>query len=69
MVDKDGNKVNIMEDLIRLEGQLKSYLTEVTEIENQLLKFEPIKDKLIEEFNSLIPEIISEERKKRNKLS
>jgi len=69
MVDKDGNKVNIMEDLIRLEGQLKSYLSEVTEIENQLLKFEPIKDKLIEEFNSLIPEIISEERKKRNKLS
>jgi hypothetical protein len=34
MVDKDGNKVNIMEDLIRLEGQLKSYLIEVTEIEN-----------------------------------
>jgi len=34
MVDKDGNKVNIMEDLIRLEGQLKSYLSEVTEIEN-----------------------------------
>jgi|LauGreDrversion4_2_1035121.scaffolds.fasta_scaffold50353_4 DNA polymerase III alpha subunit (gram-positive type) len=69
MVDKDGNKVNIMEDLIRLEGQLKSYLIEVTEIENQLLKIEPIKDKLIEEFNSLMPDIISEERKKRNKLS
>jgi DNA polymerase III alpha subunit (gram-positive type) len=69
MVDKDGNKVNIMEDLIRLEGQLKSYLIEVTEIENQLLKIEPIKDKLIEEFNSLMPDIISEERTKRNKLS
>ena len=69
MVDKDGNKVNIMEDLIRLEGQLKSYLIEVTEIENQLLKIEPIKDKLIDEFNSLMPDIISEERKKRNKLS
>jgi DNA polymerase III alpha subunit (gram-positive type) len=69
MVDKDGNKVNIMEDLIRLEGQLRSYLTEVTDIENQLLKFEPLKDKVIEEFNSLIPDIILEERKKRNKLS
>jgi DNA polymerase III alpha subunit (gram-positive type) len=69
MVDKDGNKVNIMEDLIRLEGQLQSYLTEVTDIENQLLKFEPLKDKVIEEFNSLIPDIILEERKKRNKLS
>jgi DNA polymerase III alpha subunit (gram-positive type) len=69
MVDKDGNKVNIMEDLIRLEGQLQSYLTEVTDIENQLLKVEPSKDKLIEEFNSLMPDIILEERKKRNKLS
>ena len=69
MVDKDGNKVNIMEDLIRLEGQLRSYLTEVTDIENQLLKVEPSKDKLIEEFNSLMPDIILEERKKRNKLS
>ena len=69
MVDQDGNKVNIMEDLIRLEGQLQSYLTEVTDIENQLLKVEPSKDKLIEEFNSLMPDIILEERKKRNKLS
>ena len=51
MVDKDGNKVNIMEDLIRLRGQLQSYLVEVTEIENQLLKFEQIKEKIIEEFN------------------
>ena len=69
MVDKDGNKVNIMEDLIRLEGQLQAYLTEVTYIENQLVKFEATKDKMIEEFNSLMPDIISEERKKRNKLS
>ena len=69
MVDKDGNKVNIMEDLIRLEGQLQAYLTEVTDIENQLVKFEATKDKMIEEFNSLMPDIISEERKKRNKLS
>lgn len=69
MVDKDGNKVNIMEDLIRLRGQLQSYLVEVTEIENQLLKFEQIKEKIIEEFNQLMPDNILEERKKRNKLS
>ena len=69
MVDKDGNKVNIMEDLIRLRGQLQSYLVEVTDIENQLLKFEQIKEKIIEEFNQLMPDNILEERKKRNKLS
>ena len=29
MVDKDGNKVDIMEDLIKLEGQMNSYLMEI----------------------------------------
>ena len=29
MVDKDGNKVDIMKDLIKLEGQMKSYVSEI----------------------------------------
>jgi hypothetical protein len=29
MVDKDGNKVDIMDDLVRLEGSMKAYLKEV----------------------------------------
>jgi len=29
MVDKDGNKVDIMEDLIRLESELKEYHREI----------------------------------------
>ena len=29
MVDKDGNKVDIMKDLVKLEGQMNSYLSEI----------------------------------------
>ena len=30
MVDKDGNKVDIVEDLIRLEGEMNAYLKEIS---------------------------------------
>lgn len=32
MVDKDGNKVDIMDDLIRLENTMKSYVKEIEEL-------------------------------------
>ena len=36
MVDKDGNKVDIMQDLIKLEGQMNSYLMEIDIILEQV---------------------------------
>ena len=32
MVDKDGNPVDIMKDLIKLEGQMNSYLEEIDKL-------------------------------------
>ena len=36
MVDKDGNKVDIMKDLVKLEGQMNSYLTEIAMLLNDI---------------------------------
>ena len=37
MVDKDGKKVDIMNDLIRLEAQMEAYIQDVDEILDKLL--------------------------------
>lgn len=36
MVDKDGNKVDIMKDLVKLEGQMNSYLSEIAMMLNDI---------------------------------
>jgi len=40
MVDKDGNKVDIMEDLIKLEGQMGSYIDEVSALIEETRRIE-----------------------------
>ena len=40
MVDKDGNKVDIMSDLIRLEGQMGSYLHEIEGLLEDIVKLD-----------------------------
>ena len=42
MVDKDGNKVDILKDLIRLEGELKSYLKEVDSLIEETKPFDAL---------------------------
>lgn len=44
MVDEDGNKVDILGDLIRLEGEMNSYLSETTLILNDIKDLEQDKD-------------------------
>lgn len=36
MVDKDGNKVDIMKDLIRLEEDMINYLKEIDELQDEI---------------------------------
>lgn len=40
MVDKDGNKVDIMKDLVKLEGQMESYLSEIAIMLNDIQQTE-----------------------------
>ena len=40
MVDKDGNKVDIMKDLVKLEGQMNSYLSEIAMMLNDIQQTE-----------------------------
>ena len=42
MVDEDGNKVDILKDLIRLEGELKSYLKEVDSLIDETKPFDAL---------------------------
>ena len=65
MVDKDGNKVDIMQDLIKLEGQMNSYLMEIDIILEEVKQLEATKDKCLDEFNAEIPKIVCDQRKKR----
>lgn len=66
MVDKDGNKVDIMQDLIKLEGQMNSYLMEIDIILEEVKQLEVAKDKCLDEFNAEIPKIVCDMRKKRH---
>ena len=65
MVDEAGNKVDILEDLIRLEGDMNSYLSETTLLLNDIKELEQDKEQCLEDFNAVIPKIILELRKKR----
>ena len=66
MVDKDGNKVDIMEDLIKLEGQMGSYIEEIDALVEEVRKVDTVRDGLFEDFNSKIPGIVKDLRKKRH---
>ncbi len=48
---------------------MEAYIQDVDEILDKLLQLEPNKEQIIEDFNQVIPEFVTEERKKRNKLS
>jgi len=65
MVDKDGNKVDIMNDLIRLEGDLKAYLKEVDALVIEIKPFDAQHVKLFEEFTADIPKSVKDIRKLR----
>jgi hypothetical protein len=66
MVDKDGNKVDIMQDLIKLEGQMNSYLMEIDAILELIKHLETQKDDCLNDFNAEIPKIVMDQRKKRH---
>jgi hypothetical protein len=44
MVDKDGKKVDIMKDLIKLEGQMNAYLMEIDVLLDKVRELETQKD-------------------------
>jgi hypothetical protein len=44
MVDKDGNKVDIVSDLIRLEGQMGSYMGDIELLLDEIRKLESQKN-------------------------
>jgi hypothetical protein len=60
MVDKDGNKVDIMEDLMKLETQMEAYIGEVSALVEEVKRVDQQRDTLFEDFNSKIPSIIKE---------
>ena len=65
MVDKDGNKVDIMKDLIRLENDMENYLKEIDDLLDELQRLDIDREQLFEDFNKSIPNIIVEERQRR----
>jgi hypothetical protein len=66
MVDKDGNKVDIMKDLIKLEGQMNAYLMEIDVLLDEIKQLETQKDDCLNDFNSEIPKIVCDQRRKRH---
>jgi hypothetical protein len=65
MVDKDGNKVDIMEDLVRLEAELQAYVKELVVICGDLKTLEGFQHACFEEFSSELPKAILDIRKTR----
>ena len=65
MVDKDGNKVDIVSDLIRLEGQMDAYMGDIELLLDEIRKLESQKNQICENFDAEIPRVILEERKVR----
>lgn len=65
MVDKDGNKVDIMKDLIRLENDMENYLKDIDDLLDELQRLDIDREQLFDDFNKSIPSIIVEERQRR----
>ena len=66
MVDKDGNKVDIMEDLVKLETQMKEYLVEIKELLKDVADLDARKETCLEGFSNEIPKSVKEVRKRRH---
>ena len=62
MVDKDGKKVDIMKDLVKLEEEMEGYVTEIVELLDQLKAHESSYTLMYDDFNKAIPQVITEER-------
>lgn len=65
MVDKDGNKVDIMKDLVKLEGQMNSYLSEIAIMLNDIQQTENQRAQCLDDFSHDLPSVVLEQRKKR----
>ena len=65
MVDKDGKKVDIMKDLVKLEEEMEAYVKDIDELMSHLDGLEAQREKFAEDFNKAIPYIIVEERQRR----
>ena len=65
MVDKDGKKVDIMKDLVKLEEEMEGYVTEIQVLLDELSTREATREKLFDDFTDAIPQVIVEERQRR----
>lgn len=65
MVDKDGNKVDIVADLERLEEQMQAYIADIDEQMAEVRDFQLQKEELQEAFELDAPKIIIDDRKRR----
>ena len=65
MVDKDGKKVDIMKDLVKLEEEMEGYVKEIDQLLEELATHEATREKLFEDFNKSIPHVIVGERQRR----
>ena len=65
MIDKDGNKVDIMEDLVRLESELNAYAREFKVICDDVKTLEGYQQSCFDEFSAELPKAIIEIRKTR----
>jgi len=65
MVDKDGKKVDIMKDLVKLEQEMEGYVKEIDQLLEELASRETTRDSLQEGFDAAIPQAIIEERQRR----
>jgi|TARA_B110000305_G_C19069385_1_gene460925 hypothetical protein len=60
MVDKDGNKVDIMKDLVKLEGQMNSYLSEIAIMLNDIQQTENQRAQCFDDFSHDLPSVVLE---------
>lgn len=65
MVDKDGNKVDIMKDLVKLQGQMNSYMSEIAMLLNDIQQTEGQRAECFDEFSHDLPSVVKDLRKKR----
>jgi hypothetical protein len=65
MVDKDGNRVDITEDLVRLEDQMTSYVSEIDLLLESVRVLDDNYQTCFEEINPLLPKSVKDGRKQR----
>jgi len=66
MVDKDGNKVDIMDDLVRLENTMRSYTQEIDELLELIQDVDDARNDLTDDFTDDLPPSILKMRHKRH---